>query len=135
MKFSVLTASLTVGVMLLATSARAHHSAAAFDVQHPIMLTATVTEWYWANPHCLLQFDATDKNAKLAGRWVAETSNPRDMTNQGWSRTSLKPGDHITITVQPAWTGERRGRVSKVVLADGKELVAYVGARTAAGGQ
>ena len=112
----------------------AHHSAAAFDVQHPITITGTVTEWYWANPHCLLQFDATDKSGKVV-RWVAETSNPRDMTNQGWTRTSLKNGDHITVMVQPAWSGKPVGRVTKVVLADGKTLVAYVGARTAAGGR
>jgi len=120
-------------VWLIATPAAAHHSSAAFDVEHPIMLTGTVTEWYWANPHCLLQFDVTDASGKVTGHWVAETSNPRDMTNQGWSKASLKPGDRMTISVQPARSGKPVGRVSQVVLAGGKTLVAYVGTRTAAG--
>jgi hypothetical protein len=115
--------------------ARAHHSAAAFDVEHPITMTATVTEWYWANPHCLLQFDVTDPAGRGATHWVAETSNPRDMTNQGWTKASLRPGDKVTITVQPAHSGKPVGRVAKVVRADGTTLVAYVGPRTAAGGQ
>jgi hypothetical protein len=130
-------AVLSVAAMVLLVTASplmAHHSAAAFDVQHPIMLTGTVTEWYWANPHCLLQFNVTDKSGTVA-HWVAETSNPRDMTNQGWTRTSLKQGDQITVAVQPAWSGKPVGRVTQVVLAGGKTLVAYVGARTAAGGK
>jgi arginine exporter protein ArgO len=37
---------------LVAThSARAHHSAAQFDVERTVSLHAVVTEFEWANPH------------------------------------------------------------------------------------
>jgi hypothetical protein len=122
-----------VAVLIASAPMMAHHSSAAFDVQKRVTLKGTVTEWYWANPHCLLQFDVTDNSGTVVGHWVAETSNPRDMTNQGWARTSLKPGDQIAIEVQPARSGKPVGRVLQVVLPSGKTLIAYVGTRTAAG--
>jgi hypothetical protein len=40
----------------------------------------------------------------------------------GWSKTSLEPGDIITITAYQAKTGSPAGRLQKIVLADGSEL-------------
>ena len=37
----------------------------------------------------------------------------------GWSRTSLQPGDVVTLYVWPARSGARVGRFNKVDLADG----------------
>ena len=114
-----------VAVVLLIVSVpmMAHHGAAAFDVGEEITLKATVTEWLWSNPHCLLRFDVRDENGQVV-RWVAETQNPRNMTNRGWARTSFELGDQITITVNPAKNGRPLGRVLQVVLPSGQTLTA-----------
>jgi hypothetical protein len=80
-----------------------------------------VTEWFWANPHCFLKFDATDDKGTVT-HWVAETSNPSDMSNLGWSKQTFKPGDQITVTLEPVRSGQPVGRVMQVVLANGQTL-------------
>ena len=99
----------------------AHHGNSNFDTDKKLVLKASVTEWVWANPHCWLKFDTTDEKGNVA-HWIAETSNPADMTNLGWSRQVFKPGDHVTVTLQPVKNGAPIGRVMQVVLANGQML-------------
>jgi len=98
----------------------AHHGNSSFDTEKKLTMKATVTEWFWANPHCFLKFDVTEKENVV--HWVAETSNPADMTNLGWSKQDFKPGDHVTVTLQPVKNGQPIGRVIQVVLANGQVL-------------
>jgi hypothetical protein len=45
------------------------------------------------------------------------------MTNLGgWSKQVFKPGDHVTVTLQPVKNGQPIGRVMQVVLANGQTL-------------
>ena len=60
---------------LLSTAAAAHHATAVFDLGKRHVLTGTVTEWFWANPHCLLRFDVKDANGQVV-HWVAERAHP-----------------------------------------------------------
>jgi hypothetical protein len=98
-----------------------HHGNAAFDSKNRMTLRATVTEWYWANPHCTLKFDVKDDKDQVV-HWIAETSNPADMVNHGWSKLSLKPGDQVTITLEPAKNGISVGRLLEVVAPNGQKL-------------
>jgi hypothetical protein len=111
---------LTVSVPLLA-----HHGAAAYDTTKKITVKGTVTEWFWANPHCFLRFDAKDDKGNLV-HWATEASNPADMVNLGWSKQSFRPGDEVTVTFTPVKNGQPIGRVEQVVLADGQILKARV---------
>ena len=52
-------AAVASGVILLSGALTAHHANAVFDLGKRLTLTGTVTEWFWANPHCLLRFDVT----------------------------------------------------------------------------
>jgi hypothetical protein len=99
----------------------AHHGTAAFDTDKRITVKGTVTEWIWANPHCILKFDAKDDKGNVV-HWVTETSNPSDMVNLGWSNQTFKPGDVVTITVMPVKNGNAIGRIQQVVLANGQTL-------------
>ena len=103
----------------------AHHGAAAYDTDKKITLKATVTQWFWANPHCFLKFDAKDEKGNLV-HWATETSNPSDMVNLGWSKDTFKPGDEITVTFTPVKNGNPVGRVDSVVLPNGQTLSARV---------
>ena len=118
---SVTIAGVVVGLLIASVTTTAHHGAAAFDVGNEITITGTVTEWIWSNPHCLLRLDVTDENGEVVP-WVAETQNPRNMSNRGWARTSFRPGDQVTLTVEPVKNGRRLGRIRRAVLADGQEL-------------
>jgi len=112
---------LALVLLTSAVSVLAHHGNAAFDSNNKVTVKGTVTEWFWANPHCFLKFDVKDEHGEVI-HWVAETSNPPDMINAGWSKTSLKPGDQVTVTMIAAKNGKPIGRVQQVVFANGKIL-------------
>ncbi len=100
----------------------AHHGAAAYETSKPVLLKgAVVTKYSWINPHALISFDFKDDKGNVQ-HWTTETGSPAAVSLLGWSRTSLKPGDVITIYVWQAKTGLPVGRVNKVVLADGTLL-------------
>jgi Family of unknown function (DUF6152) len=128
-RFSVIFA-LAIGIMifspLLSAPLFAHHGNAAFDVGKKVVLKGTVTEWVWANPHCWLKFDVKDDSGSVV-HWVAETNNLADMIERGWSMRSFKPGDQVTVTVEPVKNGNPAGRVLEVVLPNGQTLgMAYL---------
>jgi hypothetical protein len=101
----------------------AHHGAAALDTGKEITLKGTVTEWIWSNPHCFLQFDAKDQTGAVRN-WAVETQNPTTMTQRGWSRTSFKAGDEVTVTLEPVKNGQPIGRLLTVILPGGQKLIA-----------
>ena len=99
----------------------AHHGAASFDTTMEVTLKGTVTEWQWFNPHCFLKFDVKGDDGTVKN-WAVEAGNPTDMTKRGWSRNAFKPGDQVTVTLQPVKTGAPVGRIRTVALADGREF-------------
>ncbi|HZR63840.1 MAG TPA: DUF6152 family protein [Terriglobales bacterium] len=109
---------------LLAVSAPAfaHHGAAAYDMSKPLQLKgAVVTRYIWANPHTLVFFDAKDDKGGTT-HWSVELGSPSAIALMGWNRSSLKPGDVITVYMFAAKNGNPVGRINKIVLADGTLL-------------
>jgi hypothetical protein len=111
------------GVALLSSALGAHHANAVFDLGKRLTLTGTVTEWFWANPHCLLRFDVKNDNGEMT-HWVAETQAPPNMTPFGWTKQSFAVGDQVTVTLEPVKNGSPLGRILQVKLPDGKTLTA-----------
>ena len=111
----------TIGLLILSAPALAHHGNAAYDLENPITLKGTVTEFAWSNPHVQIYFDVKDDKGKLV-HWASETVSPGLLSRAGWSKTELKPGDEITITLGPAKNGAPIGFALKIVLANGKVL-------------
>jgi uncharacterized protein DUF6152 len=113
--------TLAIASLILSIPLFAHHGNAAFDVGKKVTVKGTVTEWVWANPHCWLKFDVKDDKGNVV-HWVAETNNAPDMIERGWSMHSFKPGDEVTVTVEPVKNGNPVGRVLAVVLPNGQTL-------------
>jgi hypothetical protein len=111
-----------VAVFAIGVPVAAHHGAASFDTGKEVTLKGTVTDWIWSNPHCFLKFDVQD--AAGTRSWMVETQNPTDMSRRGFARTSFKPGDAVTVIVEPLKNGLPVGRIKSVTLANGETLVA-----------
>jgi len=111
------------GVVLLSSMLTAHHANAVFDLGKRVTVIGTVTEWFWANPHCLLRFDVKNDNGEMT-HWVAETQAPPNMTPFGWSKQSFAVGDQVVVTLEPVKNGQPLGRILQVKLPDGKTLTA-----------
>ena len=108
-------------VLAAAASPAAHHSAAAYIDTSIEIKGATITNVIWANPHTIISFEV--KEGERAGTWSAEAGSPSAQTRMGWNRNSLKPGDQVTVSLFPARNGAKVGRLSHVIMPDGKELL------------
>jgi len=111
----------SLAMLSISTPVLAHHGTAAFDTTKNLTMKATVTDWFWANPHCFVKFDSKNDKGEVE-HWVVETSNPPDMINKGWSKETLKPGDEVTVTVIPVRNGKPIGRLVTIQLPDGHTL-------------
>jgi len=111
-----------LGVLLLAgTPSYAHHSVGAeFDLSKKITLEGRVTRIEWMNPHVYVYMDV-----RMAGKtdnWACETAGPNTLARQGWSRTSLRIGDRITVVGFRARDGAYVASAREIVLADGRKV-------------
>ena len=123
--------ALSLGFLAVCGVMFAHHGTnASYDMDKEVTLTGTVTSFLWSNPHCQVYFDVKDDKGNVV-QWGAETHSPGQLKNGGWNRETLKPGDLITITVNPSRAGSPVGVISKIVLPNGK---AYSRAQMAGGG-
>ena len=119
---------LAVAVGLLGSvSLFAHHGGQSILSGKTVTLKGTVKAWLWSNPHCLLTFDVKGDDGKVT-QWVAETQAPSSIYPSGYRKDSFKPGDQVTITVQPAKNDRPNGRLMSAVLADGTKLGTAQGA-------
>ncbi len=115
------TSLVAIALFALSVPVFAHHGTAAFETSRTITMKATVTDWFWANPHCFVKFDYKNDKGEVE-HWVVETSNPPDMMNKGWTIHTLKAGDEITVTVYPVKNNKPVGRLITVKLPGGQTL-------------
>ena len=99
----------------------AHHGTAAFEVGKKVILKGTVKEWVYSNPHCFLILEVKGEAGQVV-RWTNETQAPSVIFPAGYRRDSFKPGQQVTVTVEPFKDGQPFGRILGSVLADGKIL-------------
>jgi hypothetical protein len=112
--------AVAVGI-LISVPLFAHHGGATLYTDRVLTLKGTVKSWLWSNPHCLLTLDVTGEDGTVV-QWIAETQAPSSIYSSGYRKDSFKPGDQITITVQPVKSDRPNGRLVRAVLADGTTL-------------
>jgi hypothetical protein len=117
----IMRVALTIGFLLISIPVWAHHGASEYDMTKIVTLRATVTELLFVNPHTLLTFTVKDDSGK-AMEWQGELPSPNLLSRRGWSRSTLKPGDQVTVIGAPAKNGEKGMQVKKLVFPDGHEL-------------
>jgi hypothetical protein len=125
MKHNVLRTSFVIAAVLtlgLVAPAAAHHSGAAYDMEHQRDVTGTVKTVNWTNPHITFTVEADAKDGQAAQTLWFEVSSPGVLTRSGWTKKSLQPGDHAVFHYAPLRSGDPGGFLVKVTLPDGKEL-------------
>lgn len=106
---------------LHAALAFAHHSFAMFDQSKQLSLTGVVREFQWTNPHAFIHLSVEDASGSMT-TWQVELNSPNNLKRQGWQATSLKPGDKVTLVLNPLKDGTRGGLFIAVTLPDGSVL-------------
>jgi hypothetical protein len=105
----------------LSVTAVAHHSFAMFDRDKEVTLVGTVREFQWTNPHAFIEMDVPDGKGNTE-KWAIELNSPNNLTRQGWKSSLLKPGDKVSVTMNPLRDGKKGGLFVSVVLPDGKVI-------------
>jgi hypothetical protein len=108
---------------LFANPADAHHGWAAF-MSEPgslINLTGVVKEFHFVNPHSVIEFDVKDDKGKVQ-TWEGELTSNTNLAPRGWTASTIEDKQQITITGYPAKNGSHAIRVTRIVLANGREL-------------
>ena len=111
----------------IASPVYAHHSAAGIDRSKTVALVGTVKQFGWQNPHSWMEIDVPNE-AGVVTTWKVEMTSPAFLIRAGWKATTLKPGDKVTVKVNPLKGGEPGGLFQSVTLADGSTLTERAGA-------
>jgi hypothetical protein len=114
--------SLLIFVFAMSGAVFAHHSTAAYQTKTVTMKSAVVKKFAWQNPHCVLSFDVKDDRGRTT-TWSVEGGSPSALSRIGWNRNAIGAGDTIAIELYPAKNGSRVGRLAKLTLPDGHELL------------
>ena len=105
-----------LGIVGVSTPAWAHHSfAAEYDGKKAVKLTGAVTKIDWSNPHVYFYIDVEDEAGHVAN-WAFEMGAPGALKNSGWTRTSMKIGDLVTVEGTQAKDGGTHANARAVIL-------------------
>ena len=101
----------------------AHHS---WPVSYERLVTVkgTVVEFVWQNPHPMMTIEVQNNEGK-AEKWLIGGPAINRMEANGWTKTTVKPGDMITGIGYQFANGDKVVRLERVILANGKELRLY----------
>jgi hypothetical protein len=121
MKKSALFALLISALLALTLPLAAHHSFAAFDMTGQKTITGTVKQVDWTNPHIWIWIDAPNGKGGTETHGF-EGMSPNFLARRGWTRTTLKVGDKITVSYRPMKDGSNGGMFINGKMESGKVL-------------
>jgi hypothetical protein len=110
--------------LLAAGSLRAHHSfSAIFDTSKKLMLTGTLTQVDWQNPHIVLLMEAKKEDGTIE-MWKFESNPPAWFKRLGVNRNDFAKAIGKTVTVEGVRSkdGSLYGYVQKITFAEGNSL-------------
>jgi hypothetical protein len=108
--------------LVAAVPLSAHHSWPV-NTSRLVTVKGTVVEFAWENPHPMITLEVrTDGNPE---KWMVGGPAISRMQANGWTKTTVRPGDVITGIGYQFSNGQKIVKLERVVLADGRELRVY----------
>lgn len=111
------------GLLMSLGPLSAHHDWPT-DRSRQVTITGTVSAYKWANPHVTITLDVDTRGT--IETWSVGGSSPQYMTTCGWNKSTLKPGDVLTVVGYRFKDGSNAARLHTAVMPDGREM--YYGA-------
>jgi hypothetical protein len=116
-------AFLPLALVLWGTVASAHHSfTPVYDGKRLVSVTGVVTQFRFVNPHAMMFLDVTDETGKVV-KWTVEFAGNLNLSEKGWTADTIKAHERVTVTGNPTHTGSPRMFFTRLVRADGTELL------------
>ena len=123
MKTLCISAFVVLALVSAAVPLSAHHS---WPVSYDKLVTVkgTLLQFTWANPHPMMTLEVQTNDGRTE-KWQVGGPAINRMEANGWTKTTVKPGEMITGIGYQFADGQKIVRLERVVLADGKELRLY----------
>ena len=123
MKAVLIPGLLVLTLLSAAVPLSAHHQ---WPVSRAQLVTVkgTVTDFVWSNPHPMITVEVKAASGQTE-KWLIGGPALNRMEANGWTRTTVKPGDVITGSGYQFADGQKIIRLESVVLADGKQINVY----------
>jgi len=112
-------------ILLAASTARAHHSPSSiFDMTKKFVLSGTLTQVEWVNPHIAIYIDAKKADGSGVENWKFESAPPAFLRRVGVNSADFKKAIGTTVTVEGnrARDGSAYGFLQKITFSDGNSL-------------
>jgi Family of unknown function (DUF6152) len=115
--------SIVLSLFILAVAGvSAHHAfSPVYDGKRTITVDGVVTQFRFVNPHAMMLMEVKDKTGKVE-TWNVEFAGRLNLEEAGWNAQTIKPGEHVKVTGNPAWKSSQRMAFVKLVRADGTAL-------------
>ena len=117
-------ASIGAGLLMVATSARAHHSFGTFLMNENIELKGAVTKFDYVNPHSWLHLAVTGADGQTA-EYKCEMRSATTLRRSGWTPEMFAAGTRVTVQGSPDGVDPHSCYVSTLIFADGTQLDRY----------
>lgn len=117
----VLAIAIATGIAAHAPLAAAHHSSSMFDRSQTLVLTGTIKEYQFLNPHTWIEILITNEDGTTT-QWSVEASGRRPMVAMGLGPTRLLAGDKVTIRAHPLRDGRNGALFIDITLPDGETI-------------
>jgi len=123
-----------LSIVLLGASPPAwvHHSGAMFDRGRVIEIRGVVKEFAWTNPHSSFKVEVQGTGGAEPQVWSIEMNGTSNLVHEGWKRNTIKPGDQVTVSINPLRDGRPGGWYVSITLPDGSTIGSHAAPGAAA---
>ena len=91
----------SIAMLVVALPASAHHSfAATYFEDKEVTIEGDLVQFLFRNPHSFVHVEVKDASGNVA-RWAVEWGGGGQLSREGVTRDTLKPGDHVIVTGNP----------------------------------
>ena len=97
---------------------QAHHAVAGiYDLNTEVVLEGKLKKLNFTNPHASIELTVPNADGTTTD-WVLTTASVQNLTRQGFSKQSIKPGEPLKATILPAKNGNPAGFIRRLELSD-----------------
>jgi hypothetical protein len=108
------------GLLLISVSLSAHHGQAGYNTTETVTVSGQVSGFQFVNPHSIVDLDVKDDKGETQA-WQGELTSPNHLIRAGWTATTLKPGDKVTMAGYRAKSGANSMWITKISV-NGEDL-------------
>jgi hypothetical protein len=106
--------------LLLASTAWGHHSYAMFDGSKTVTVSGIVAKVDWSNPHVFIWMHVPNSRAASGyDLYAFSTGSTHILARNGWSQTTLRVGEKISVEYWPLKDGRTGGQLTRAIHEDG----------------